>query len=43
MTGYKLDAGRHAQVRSQLDLRDAAAGAALLTGAMPAMADAAER
>jgi glycoside/pentoside/hexuronide:cation symporter, GPH family len=30
MFGYKLDAKRHAEVREQLDLRDAAAGGALV-------------
>ena len=34
MIGYKLDAKRHAQVRAKLDLRDAAAGGALLVDDM---------
>jgi Na+/melibiose symporter-like transporter len=34
MLGYKLDAKRHAEVRAKLDLRDAAAGGALLIDAM---------
>jgi GPH family glycoside/pentoside/hexuronide:cation symporter len=34
MLGYKLDAKRHADVRAKLDLRDAAAGGALLIDAM---------
>jgi Na+/melibiose symporter-like transporter len=34
MLGYKLDARRHAEVRAKLDLRDAAAGGALIIDAM---------
>lgn len=33
MRGYRLDARRHAEVRARLDLRDAAAGAALVVDA----------
>ncbi len=34
MLGYRLDARRHADIRAQLDLRDAGAGEALLVEAM---------